>query len=94
MTLTLTICKNLDPNSVAPHTAQGHHKIITAMEAKGNLLYTGGYDNCVKIWDVPSKQLIASGTTVGGQAFPAPVMALRWLACKSVPSDFLRQCGF
>ena len=43
---------------------QGHNKIITAMEAKGNLLYTGGYDNCVKVWDVPAKKLIASGTTV------------------------------
>ncbi|XP_043211326.1 myosin heavy chain kinase B-like isoform X1 [Amphibalanus amphitrite] len=43
---------------------QGHHKIITAMEARGTLLYTGGYDNTVKIWDVPSKKLIASGTTV------------------------------
>lgn len=43
---------------------QGHNKIITAMEAKGNLLYSGGYDNCVKVWDVAAKKLIASGTTV------------------------------
>ncbi|XP_037083796.1 zinc finger CCCH domain-containing protein 62-like [Pollicipes pollicipes] len=43
---------------------EGHTKIITAMASRGNYLYSGGYDNSVRIWDVPAKKLVATGTTV------------------------------
>jgi len=43
---------------------EGHTKIITSMVTRGNLLYSAGYDNTVKAWDVSAKKLVATGTTV------------------------------
>ncbi|KAL0096641.1 cell division control protein 4 [Phycomyces blakesleeanus] len=46
-----------EPDVWLLHTLQGHEKTVRAIDAIGNVLVAGSYDNAVSVWDLETGQL-------------------------------------